>query len=79
MNHALPAPHLKVTHAPLGAAGRGPNHAGPCHAQAQSPMAEASVEALVQALDSGPRTRSFMRTQLPNAGTNLCQAACLAA
>ena len=42
-------------------------------------MAEASVEALVQALDSGPRTRSFMRTQLPNAGTNLCQAACLAA
>ncbi len=42
---------------------------------AQQPVSSASVQSLVSALsgaDSGPATRSFRRTQLPDAGSNLC-------
>jgi outer membrane protein OmpA-like peptidoglycan-associated protein len=42
---------------------------------AQQPVSSASVQALVAALsgaNSGPATRSFRRTQLPDAGSNLC-------
>lgn len=39
---------------------------------AQAGPEEVNVEALVRALRSGPATRSFMRTQLPEAGSNLC-------
>lgn len=43
-------------------------------APAQQPLAQASVDALVQALstDNRPPTRTFRRTQLPEAGSNLC-------
>jgi outer membrane protein OmpA-like peptidoglycan-associated protein len=47
-------------------------------AQAQRPLAEASVESLVAALSGGAGgrgaalTRSFRRTQLPDAASNLC-------
>lgn len=41
-------------------------------AAAQQPLAQTSVEALVAALSGGPTTRSFRRTQLPDAGTSLC-------
>jgi len=41
-------------------------------AAAQQPLAQTSVEALVAALRSGPATRSFRRTQLPDTGTSLC-------
>lgn len=48
-------------------------------AAAQRPLSEASVESLVAALSGtgraaadGPATRSFRRTQLPDAGSNLC-------
>lgn len=34
--------------------------------------AKTSVEALVQALSGGPATRALRRTQLPEAGSNLC-------
>jgi outer membrane protein OmpA-like peptidoglycan-associated protein len=43
--------------------------------RAQQPLAEASVDALVAALRGGPATKSFRRTQLPEAGSNLCGAA----
>lgn len=49
--------------------------AGPAWGQAagQAPLAQASVEALVSALaGGGPATRSFRRTQLPQADSNLC-------
>lgn len=42
---------------------------------AQQPVSSASVQSLVAALsgaNSGPATRSFRRTQLPEAGSNLC-------
>lgn len=44
-------------------------------APAQQPLAQASVDALVQALstDNRPPTRTFRRTQLPEAGSNLCE------
>lgn len=42
-------------------------------AAAQQPLAQTSVEALVAALRSGPATRSFRRTQLPDTGTSLCK------
>ena len=41
-------------------------------ADAQQPPADTSVDALVSALSSGPATRAFRRTQLPEAGSNLC-------
>ncbi|MBL8327496.1 MAG: OmpA family protein [Rubrivivax sp.] len=45
-------------------------------AQAQRPVSEASVEALVAALagpaGGAPATRSFRRTPLPDAGSHLC-------
>jgi outer membrane protein OmpA-like peptidoglycan-associated protein len=47
-------------------------------ALAQKPLSEASVESLVSALSApaqapgGTLTRSFRRTQLPDAGSNLC-------
>jgi outer membrane protein OmpA-like peptidoglycan-associated protein len=48
-------------------------------ALAQRPLSEASVESLVAALSGagragadGPATRSFRRTQLPDAASNLC-------
>ncbi len=48
-------------------------------AMAQRPLSEASVESLVAALSGGgraggdgPATRSFRRTQLPDAASNLC-------
>ena len=41
-------------------------------AGAQQPPADTSVEALVQALRSGPTSRAFRRTELPEAGSNLC-------
>ena len=43
--------------------------------QAQQPLADASVDTLVAALRGGPATKSFRRTQLPEAGSNLCGAA----
>lgn len=48
----------------------GAGWAGPT--AAQQPAADTSVDALVQALRSGPTTRAFRRTQLPEAGSNLC-------
>ncbi|OYU88754.1 MAG: hypothetical protein CFE45_24380 [Burkholderiales bacterium PBB5] len=42
-------------------------------AQSQAPLAEASVEALLDALDSGPRTRSFTRTAPPDESTSECK------
>lgn len=48
--------------------------AGP--AAAQQPLSQTSVEALVQALKgsgSAPTARAFRRTQLPEAGTALCE------
>ena len=44
-------------------------------ASAQQPLSQTSVEALVQALKGGgnaPTARAFRRTQLPEAGTSLC-------
>jgi len=41
-------------------------------AHAQQPQADTSVDALVRALASGPATRAFRRTQLPDAGSSLC-------
>lgn len=41
-------------------------------AQTPQPLAETSVEALVQALSGGSLTRAFRRTQLPDAGSSLC-------
>ena len=41
-------------------------------AQAQQPMSQTSVEALVNALGGGPVTRSFKRTPLPDVGSSLC-------
>jgi OmpA-OmpF porin, OOP family len=55
--------------------------AGSAAVLAQRPLSEASVESLVAALSGGgraggggdgPATRSFRRTQLPDAGSNLC-------
>jgi outer membrane protein OmpA-like peptidoglycan-associated protein len=43
---------------------------------AQQPLSQTSVEALVQALKGGgnaPTARAFKRTQLPEAGTSLCE------
>lgn len=45
----------------------------PTFAQSQAPLAEASVEALLDALDSGPRTRSFTRTTPPDESTSECK------
>jgi len=45
----------------------------PVLAQGQAPLAEASVEALLDALDSGPRTRSFTRTAPPDESTSECK------
>lgn len=41
-------------------------------ARAQQPLAQPSVDALVAALAGGPPTRSFRRTTLPDAGSNVC-------
>ena len=41
-------------------------------ADAQQPMGQTTVDALVNALSSGPATRSFKRTQLPDVGSSLC-------
>ncbi len=41
-------------------------------ADAQQPMSQTTVDALVNALSSGPATRSFKRTQLPDVGSSLC-------
>ena len=47
--------------------------AGLAAAQAQAPLAQTSVEALVKALSGGGAlTRAFRRTQLPETGTSLC-------
>lgn len=53
--------------------------AAPVAVQAQRPVSDASVESLVAALSGGgragadgPATRSFRRTQLPDAASNLC-------
>jgi outer membrane protein OmpA-like peptidoglycan-associated protein len=48
-------------------------------AQAAPPLTDTSVDALVAALRSGPPTKSFRRTQLPDSGNNLCAAAPAAA
>lgn len=45
-------------------------------AAAQQPLSQTSVEALVRALKGGgssPTARAFRRTQLPEAGTSLCE------
>lgn len=60
-------PGLLVAALALAALGR------PAPAAAQQPLAQTSVEALVAALRGGPTTRSFRRTQLPDAGTSLCR------
>lgn len=44
----------------------------PAHAQTRAAGEDVNVESLVRALRSGPPTRSFTRTQLPDAGSNLC-------
>lgn len=44
-------------------------------ARAQQPLADPSVDALVAALRGGPATKSFRRTELPAAGSNLCRGA----
>ena len=41
-------------------------------AQTAAPLADTSIDALVSALAGGPPTRAFRRTQLPEAGSNLC-------
>ena len=41
-------------------------------AQAQISHDEVNVESLVRALRGGPPTRAFTRTQVPDAGSNLC-------
>lgn len=41
-------------------------------AHAQVTHDEVNVESLVRALRSGPPTRAFTRTQLPDSGSNLC-------
>ena len=41
-------------------------------AGAQQPVSQTTVDALVNALSSGPATRSFKRTQLPDVGSSLC-------
>ncbi len=41
-------------------------------AEAQQPMDQASVQALLEALDPGAVSRSFGRTELPDVSTNLC-------
>lgn len=41
-------------------------------AEAQQPMGQTTVEALVNALSNAPATRSFKRTQLPDAASSLC-------
>lgn len=45
---------------------------GPAFSQSQAPMAEASVEALLDMLDSGPVARSFTRTKPPDESTSQC-------
>jgi len=42
-------------------------------AQSQAPLAQASVEALLDALDAGPMTRSFTRTTPPDESTSECK------
>lgn len=54
----------------LALAAAAPPFASP--AAAQQPIADTSVDALVQALTGGPATRAFRRTQLPEAGSSLC-------
>jgi|CXWL01.1.fsa_nt_gi outer membrane protein OmpA-like peptidoglycan-associated protein len=71
--HATPDHHRR-TASHLLAAALATCLAGP-GAQAQTafrPPALPSVEALVRALSGGPVARSFRRTQLPDAGNNLC-------
>lgn len=46
--------------------------AAPVLSQSQAPMAEASVEALVDLLDSGAISRSFTRTRPPDESTSQC-------
>jgi outer membrane protein OmpA-like peptidoglycan-associated protein len=41
-------------------------------ANAQQPLSQTTVDALVNALSSAPATRSFKRTQLPDVGSSLC-------
>lgn len=41
-------------------------------AEAQQPMSQTTVDALVNALSNAPATRSFKRTQLPDAASSLC-------
>jgi outer membrane protein OmpA-like peptidoglycan-associated protein len=48
-------------------------------ADAQQPMNQTTVDALVNALSSGPATRSFKRTQLPDVGSSLCAEQAVAA
>jgi outer membrane protein OmpA-like peptidoglycan-associated protein len=45
---------------------------GPAAAQGRAPGDDTRVDALVSALAGGPPTRSFRRTQLPDADSNLC-------
>jgi outer membrane protein OmpA-like peptidoglycan-associated protein len=45
----------------------------PAFSQSQAPMAEASVEALLDILDAGATSRSFTRTQLPDESTSECK------
>jgi len=40
--------------------------------QAQQPLTQTNVEALVAALRGGPATRAFRRTTLPDVGSSLC-------
>ena len=44
----------------------------PAFSQSQAPLAEASVEALLDLLDSGPVSRSFTRTKPPHESTSQC-------
>jgi outer membrane protein OmpA-like peptidoglycan-associated protein len=41
-------------------------------AQVQPLLSQTSIDALVAALNGGPPTRSFRRTQLPDVGSSLC-------
>ena len=64
---------LAGTAAPAGAQQRSTGTSADTSANTSANIhANTSVEALVRALSSGPATRAFRRTQLPEAGSSLC-------
>ena len=73
MTFCIPLPFPSLRALALAAAALAGANAAPALAQSQAPLAQASVEALLDALDAGPLTRSFTRTAPPDESTNECK------